>query len=406
MRDGLLSILELSRLTKRYGREVRALDEVELSVDAGTFLTLLGPSGSGKTTLLRVVAGLEAPTSGAVFIAGRPAGGVPPAERGVAMVFQEPALYPHLDVFENVAFGLRARRVGKLEVRRRVDEVTSLLRVDHVLDRRPERLSGGERQRAALARALVIQPRLLLLDEPFKGLDTPLREALRDELLRLHRRFGTTTVLVTHDQTEALAVGDRVAVLDRGRLLQHGTPREVYDEPACRFVARFVGSPPMNLIPVEMERVEDSIRLRVHKVVSQMPDETSWLAPLRHHRSRQVELGVRAENVRLATERAGSSAFLPLSGSVSRLEVRGHETLAHLDCEGMPLVLRLGAEKALSVGQRVSVRLEVSKASWFDPATGRRLLRTPQESPVTPGTSRVFERSLVKPGYLPARTDV
>ncbi|MGH2840585.1 MAG: ABC transporter ATP-binding protein, partial [Solirubrobacteraceae bacterium] len=244
-------MLVLDGLDKRYGA-VRALAGLSLSVRAGELMAVLGPSGSGKSTALRLIAGLEWADSGRVLIDGRDVTALAPGERDVAMVFQSFALLPHLSVAENVGFGLAARRTPAPEREHAVREAAEALELTGVLDRRPSELSGGERQRVALARALASRPRVLLMDEPLSNLDAPLRERARSQIRRLHAETGATVVYVTHDQSEALSLGQRVAVLDAGELRQVGEPETVYDRPADRFVARFVGSPPMNLVPAEV----------------------------------------------------------------------------------------------------------------------------------------------------------
>jgi multiple sugar transport system ATP-binding protein len=243
-----VAVVETRKLTKvfRKGGE-GAVNEVDLATADGEFLVFLGPSGSGKSTLLRMIAGLEEPTSGDVLIGGKVVTDLPPRERGIAMVFQSYALYPHLTVEKNIAFPLKAHGVPKDRRRERVEWAAGLLGIRHLLARRPRELSGGERQRVALARALVREPTVFLLDEPLSNLDAKLRASAREELTQFHERVGTTTIYVTHDQVEAMGMGDRIVVLDKGIVRQIGTPTEVYDEPADTFVATFLGSPPMNL---------------------------------------------------------------------------------------------------------------------------------------------------------------
>ena len=254
--------IELHQVSKAFAPGAPALDRVDLVIAEGERMVVLGPSGSGKTTLLRLIAGLETPDAGIIRIGGRDMAGVPPHRRDVSMVFQNPALYPHLSVFENLAFGLRARGVARDERRRRVHAVAEMLGVGRLLERRPAGLSGGERQRVALGRAVVREPRVLLLDEPFSNLDDPLRAALRGELVKLHRRFGSTVVHVTHDQSEALSLGQRLAVVHEGRIMQVDTPGGIYERPAHRFVASFVGSPGMNLVACEVVLGETTLQIR------------------------------------------------------------------------------------------------------------------------------------------------
>ena len=241
--------VEVANLIKQFdGGHVRAIDDVNLAIEEGEYLVLLGPSGCGKTTLLRTIAGLEQPTSGEVLIAGSVVNGLPPRVRKVAMVFQSYALYPHKTVFGNIVFPLKPEKLAKDERESKARWAAELLGIDQLLDRKPRQLSGGERQRVALARALVRAPHVFLLDEPLSNLDAKLRASARDELKRFQQRVGTTTVYVTHDQAEAMGLGDRIAVMDKGKLRQLGHPVEIYDDPADTFVATFIGSPPMNLV--------------------------------------------------------------------------------------------------------------------------------------------------------------
>ena len=244
-----MAVVETRKLTKVFKQgELGAVNEVDLETHEGEFLVFLGPSGSGKTTLLRMIAGLEQPTSGEILIGGKVVNDLTPRERRIAMVFQSYALYPHLSVYSNIAFPLKAQNVPKNLHKEKVEWASSLLGISGLLQRKPRELSGGERQRVALARAIVREPAVFLLDEPLSNLDAKLRHSAREELERFHRRVGTTTIYVTHDQVEAMAMGDRVMVLNKGVVRQLGTPREVYDDPADTFVATFLGSPPMNLM--------------------------------------------------------------------------------------------------------------------------------------------------------------
>ncbi len=244
-----MAVVETRKLTKTFRKgDVGAVRDVDLASREGEFLVLLGPSGSGKTTLLRMIAGLEAPTAGEILIGGAIVNDLTPRERRIAMVFQSYALYPHLSVFGNIVFPLKSQGVKKAERQKKADWAASLLGIGHLMDRKPRELSGGERQRVALARAIVREPSVFLLDEPLSNLDAKLRASAREELEQFQKRIGTTTIYVTHDQVEAMAMGDRVVVMDKGRVRQIGTPAEVYDEPADTFVATFLGSPPMNLV--------------------------------------------------------------------------------------------------------------------------------------------------------------
>jgi multiple sugar transport system ATP-binding protein len=271
-----MAVLETRKLTKYFSADQGAVNEVDLVTREGEFLVFLGPSGSGKSTLLRMIAGLEEPTSGRVLIGGRDVTPLAPRERRIAMVFQSYALYPHLTVRENIRFPLKAQKVPRDQHAPKVDWATQLLGIGHLLDRKPRQLSGGERQRVALARAIVREPELFLLDEPLSNLDAKLRASAREELELFHARVGTTTVYVTHDQVEAMAMGDRILVLNQGIVRQLGTPREVYDEPADTFVATFLGSPPMNLLETD----EVTIGFRPETLVP-APMVAERLLPLR-----------------------------------------------------------------------------------------------------------------------------
>jgi spermidine/putrescine transport system ATP-binding protein len=296
--DGLAAI-ELVSVVKEFtagGHDVRAVERVDLRIAEGEFFSLLGPSGCGKTTTLRMVAGFEEPTSGQILLHGRDVVGVPPFRRDVNMVFQQYALFPHMDVFENVAFGLRRKKVDKAEITRRVAEALALVELEGREKRRPRQLSGGQQQRVALARALVNRPRALLLDEPLGALDLKLRQAMQLELKRIQREVGITFVYVTHDQEEALTMSDRLVVMNAGRIEQLGSPRELYEHPATRFVANFIGT--SNILTGRLERRGDAWAL------SRLgPDQRVLVAEAGQAREGQdVELAVRPEKIVLRTE--------------------------------------------------------------------------------------------------------
>jgi multiple sugar transport system ATP-binding protein len=248
-----MAAIELQRLTKTYPGGVVAVDDVSLSIGDGEFIVLVGPSGCGKSTLLRLIAGLEEASRGSIAIGGSDVTQLAPRKRDVAMVFQSYALYPHMNVRQNIAYGLKVRRTPKDETKRRVEEVAALLGLEDLLERRPAQLSGGQRQRVAMGRAIVREPKAFLMDEPLSNLDAKLRVGMRASLSQLHARLGVTTVYVTHDQTEAMTLGQRVAVINDGRVLQCDTPQRLYDRPANVFVAAFIGTPAMNLVEASLE---------------------------------------------------------------------------------------------------------------------------------------------------------
>src|SRR5881296_2693395 len=322
-----MASVTLRRLSKVYDGGVQALHDLDLDVRDGELLVLLGPSGSGKTTVLRCIAGLEEPTSGDVVIGERVVTHDAPAARDVAMVFQTPALYPHLSVRENIAFPLEMRGVADGQVARRVAEAAARLGIEPVLDRMPDRLAEGERQRAALARAIVRGPQAFLFDEPLSRLDARLRTELRAELLSLHRALGATMIYVTHDQTEAMTMGQRIAVLHEGRLRQLGTPAEVYQRPADVFVARFFGTPGMNVLQGRGRAADKGRVIEAGSLV--IPVELSTYEG-------ELQLGIRPEYVGLCAVDQGV-------GNVDVLVVEplGSETLVHLNAGGQPLVARL-----------------------------------------------------------------
>jgi multiple sugar transport system ATP-binding protein len=282
-----MATVETRDVRKRFG-EVHAVDGVDLATKEGEFLVLLGPSGCGKTTLLRMIAGLEQPTSGKILIGGQMVNDLPPRARRIAMVFQSYALYPHMSVYKNIAFPLKAQGVAKAEIEGKVQWAAGLFGIDRLLQRKPRQLSGGERQRVALARAVVREPAVFLLDEPLSNLDAKLRASARDELQQFQRRIATTTIYVTHDQIEAMGLGDRIAVMQGGRVRQLGTPAEVYGEPADTFVAGFLGSPPMNIL----ERPDGLVGFRPeHFLPKAARDDGTRLAVFAFRVTRQEYLG-------------------------------------------------------------------------------------------------------------------
>jgi len=354
-----MASVTLRRLSKSFDRTSQpALQELTLEVRDGEFLVLLGPSGCGKTTALRCIAGLDEPTDGQIMIGERDVTHLAPAARDVAMVFQNYALYPHLTVRENIAFALEMRRVSKADIARRVQETAERLGLGELLARRPAQLSGGQRQRVALGRAIVRSPQAFLFDEPLSNLDARLRVEMRAELLKLHRALGATMVYVTHDQVEAMTMGQRIAVLQEGRLRQVGTPGEVYERPADVFVARFVGSPGMNVLHGSAVERKGAMRIDCGGGLS-VPVALSEFEG-------QVQLGVRPEHVGLcgAGEGAGDADVLVV-------EPLGAETLVHLDAGGQALVARLPGLFDVRVGDRVGVRFDRQRLHFFDASGGR-----------------------------------
>ena len=337
----------------------QAVGDLSLEVRDGEFFVLLGPSGCGKTTVLRCIAGLEAPSAGAILIDNRDVTALSPGDRDVAMVFQGHALYPHLSVRGNIAFGLEVRGVAAAEIARRVEQVAQRLGLTGALERRPVALSGGERQRVALARAIVREPRVFLYDEPLAHLDPTQRAELRAELRELHRGLGVTVVYVTHDQVEAMTMGERIAVLAGGRLRQLGSPADVYGRPADVFVARFIGNPGMNVLKG---------RGRGTGRGGGVVDCGTWsiAVPLEHYEG-EIHLGVRPEHVRLSAPDQGAAA-----ADVRAVEPLGADTLIHLDAGGHPIIARLAGFPDFRPGDRVGITLDRHHLHLFD-AAGERL---------------------------------
>ncbi|MDB5352232.1 MAG: ATPase component of ABC-type sugar transporter [Planctomycetota bacterium] len=364
--------IEIAGVSRRFGTGHAALDGLHLIISIHELLTVVGPSGSGKSTLLRLVAGLDKPDSGTITIDGRDAGALGPQERDAALVFQNQAPFPYLNGRENLAFGAKARHVPLAEVRDRVDSIADFLGLEDCLGRMPATMSGGEKQRLALGRALVRRPSLLLLDEPFSNLDTPLRVYLRAKLAEAHRRFGMTTVLVTHDQEEALAMGDRVAVLNEGRLEQLGRGRDLYDRPANRFVAGFIGNPPMGCLPVDLELRGEAVVLVFPHGGKVEVDSPACAAVLRASGRSSLHLGLRPEHLHLVQD--GSLSSGPeLSMRVLSVEDRGLDRIARLGRPPEEFWIRLPPGHEPGLDDAVQVHMDLEKASWFDQRNGSRL---------------------------------
>ena len=356
--------VELCDVTKRYGA-VEACSGVNLRVPDGAFVTLLGPSGCGKSTTLNMIAGLEEITTGEIRMDGERVNDLTPYERDVAMVFQQYALYPHMTTAENIGFTLKLRRRPKAEIAAKVGAVAELLELSPYLDRLPRELSGGQQQRVALGRAIVREPRVFLFDEPFSNLDAALRLKMRAEIKLLHSRLGVTSIFVTHDQEEALSISDRIAVMRAGRVEQYGTPEEVYARPATTYVARFIGSPPMDILAGETIVADGAMAYRVGAAAFPLPART--VAELRTLPAGGVDLGVRAEHVLLTTAADGVAA------TVQVVQPLGPSTVVTAGWEGGALTARVPGIAAYPAGARVGLRLDAAGVLFFDRATGQLL---------------------------------
>lgn len=358
----------LDRLRKVYPNGFVGVDDASFEIADGELLVLVGPSGCGKSTLLRMIAGLEQISSGELRIGERLVNEVAPKDRDIAMVFQSYALYPHMSVAENLGFGLKLRGTGKAEIERRVREAAGMLELESLLDRKPAALSGGQRQRVALGRALVRQPQVFLLDEPLSNLDAKLRASTRVEISRLHRQLGTTMVYVTHDQIEAMTLGQRIVVLDKGRIQQIDTPMGLYSRPANLFVATFLGSPKMNLLRGEVVE-DDGLRLRVGEGVElALRPEAGMVERVRAYLGRPLTVGLRPEDMSLAQASPGRLAAL-----VEAVEPVGNEAFLDLDCGGSDLILRVPPRDLPKVGDTVHLGYVAEQMHYFDPESGASL---------------------------------
>jgi multiple sugar transport system ATP-binding protein len=356
--------IEFRNVSKHFGGTC-VVDDLSLEIRDGEFVVLLGPSGCGKTTTLRMLAGLETVTSGDINIGGERVNDVPTQHRDLAMVFQSYALYPHMTIAENIGYPLRVRKIEKNERAERVNRVAAMLEIQSLLERKPRQLSGGERQRVALARAIVREPRAYLMDEPLSNLDARLRVQMRGELKRLQHQLGTTTIYVTHDQAEAMTLASRVAVMRKGRLQQFDTPMNIYNQPANRFVAEFVGSPSMNFVEGRVDQasgtfINDSLRI---------PLNASQLGQLSGQS--QLTMGIRPEHIQVLAEPHDGA----IAASVYVTELMGNETFVFLSVGQNRLIARAPADFRAEVESKVWLRLASEKAHFFDLASGTNVLQ-------------------------------
>jgi multiple sugar transport system ATP-binding protein len=359
----------LDRLRKVYPNGFVGVDDATFAIGDGELLVLVGPSGCGKSTLLRMIAGLETITSGELHIGDRVVNDIAPKDRDIAMVFQSYALYPHMTVAENLGFGLKLRGAKKDEIARRVRESAQMLELEPLLDRKPAALSGGQRQRVALGRALVRQPQVFLLDEPLSNLDAKLRASTRVEIARLHRKLGTTMVYVTHDQVEAMTLGQRIVVLDKGRIQQIDTPMALYNRPANLFVATFLGSPKMNLLRGEVVAQGDALALRIGEGAELPLHPEPELAPVvRGYVGRTLTVGLRPEDLFLSEPGPGR-----LPATVETIEPVGNEAFLNLSCGGSEMVLRVPPRDLPAVGATVHLGHNPEHMHYFDREDGRSL---------------------------------
>ena len=368
-----MGFLDIRNVTKSYGN-VEVLHRVDIAVEEGEFLVLVGPSGCGKSTLLNMIAGLEGITGGEIAIKGRVVNGVHPSRRNIAMVFQSYALYPNMTVGQNMTFGLEMHGVPKPEREKALAEVAKLLQIDHLLDRKPGQLSGGQRQRVAMGRALVRNPDVFLFDEPLSNLDAKLRVDMRTEIKKLHQKLKTTIVYVTHDQIEAMTLSTRIAVMNKGFVQQLGTPKEIYDTPANVFVATFMGSPAMNIVPAKVI-LRDGQPHAALTDADGTPQHLRFSQDLRAWEGRDILLGIRPEAI---TDPEGadrkSGNIVSLRNRVTVTEPAGADTFVTMTLSGKDAIARMRADANVAAGQVFDFAVNMEKAVAFDPETEKRII--------------------------------
>ncbi|MDB6124708.1 MAG: transporter related [Pedosphaera sp.] len=350
------------------GESIPAVSNLNLVVEDKEFLVLVGPSGCGKTTTLRLIAGLEEVTSGTISIDGRVINSVLPKDRDIAMVFQNHALYPHMTTYENMTFGLEVRKLPKQEIDQRVRDAAEMLGLIECLDRKPEALSGGQRQRVALGRAIVRKPKVFLFDEPLSNLDAPMRLQMRKDLRKLHAQLGCTMIYVTHDQTEAMSLGDRIAVMNSGTLQQVAAPNQVYHHPANMFVAKFIGSPPMNFFEGTIEQSNGGISFTASQAFT-VGLEKSIAARLTEYSGKKIILGLRPEHIMDSAHSPSSPAEWNVEATVEFIEPIGAETHLHLSSGEHSFIARVQATDTYTQQQKLSLVFDMRQPHFFDPKT-------------------------------------
>ena len=364
-----MATVTFDHVTKKYG-DVLAVNDLNLEIQDGEFMVLVGPSGCGKTTSLRMIAGLEDITAGALRIGAKVVNDVPPKDRDIAMVFQSYALYPHMTVFDNLAFGLKLRKVPKQEITRRVNEAAAILSLEKLLQRKPKELSGGQRQRVALGRAIVREPAVFLMDEPLSNLDAKLRVQTRAEIARLHQRMGTTFVYVTHDQVEAMTMGSRIAVMSDGLLQQVGTPQQLYDQPVNRFVAGFIGSPSMNFTDVSLNGTGEGAKLDSSDgIVVPLPGRLREAVGATT--GRKLVAGFRPEHIEIGTTTAPAATF---RANAEVVEYLGNEELLHVVAGTREIVAVVASSHHVRPGDVLDLYVPLDKVHLFDAESGASLV--------------------------------
>jgi multiple sugar transport system ATP-binding protein len=361
--------VSLRKVIKEYDVGVQAVKGIDLEIADQEFVVLVGPSGCGKSTTLRMIAGLEEISDGEIWIGGGLVNDVPPRDRDIAMVFQNYALYPHMSVFDNMAFGLKLRKLAKTEIKRRVDEAARILDIQVLLDRKPKALSGGQRQRVAMGRAIVRNPKVFLFDEPLSNLDAKLRVQMRTEIKKLHQTVHNTIVYVTHDQVEAMTLADRVVVMNHGVIEQVGPPQELYHHPATRFVAGFIGSPAMNFLPVRLQNGGGGISVQLANGTA-LPMPASRAGRYDGYNGKEMLLGIRPEHL-FEWHDASKPGVTRLDAPVDVVEPMGMETLVHFFIEGTPVIARVDPSTRAEPGQMIPLSADLNHMHLMEPETGR-----------------------------------
>ena len=363
-----MASVSYSHVLKRFG-DFTALNDLDIQIEDKEFLVLVGPSGCGKTTALRCLAGLEEVTDGQVLIGNKVVNDIPPKDRDIAMVFQSYALYPHMTVYDNMAFGLKLRKVPKAEIQKRVEEAAGTLGIDHLLKRRPRELSGGQRQRVALGRAIVREPKVFLFDEPLSNLDAKLRVQTRSEISKLHLRLQTTFIYVTHDQTEAMTMATRIAVMNKGVLQQLDSPQNLYDHPSNLFVAGFIGSPAMNFFPCHMRKDGNNLFVDSGEFAVKVPETIA--ASLNSYVGKEMIMGVRPEDVHNPEFSPSGINAEPIEAKVDVTELMGNEILLYMLAGSNSFVARVDPRSSYQMGDEVQLVFNMDYFHIFDPSEDR-----------------------------------
>jgi len=360
----------LKNVSKIYDGGNKVVTDANFKVEDKEFVVLVGPSGCGKTTTLRMIAGLEEITSGEIFIDGKLVNNLPPKDRDIAMVFQNYALYPHMTVYENMAFGLKLKKVDKKEIETRVNEAAKILGLEKYLDRKPKALSGGQRQRVAVGRAIVRKPKVFLFDEPLSNLDAKLRVQMRTEISKLHKQLGATMIYVTHDQTEAMTMGDRIVIMKDGIINQVDTPMNLYNKPINQFVAGFIGSPAMNFIDVHLKS-ENVISSKDGKIKFSLTFEQK--DHLKDNLDKEIILGIRPEDIRLQNDLKNS---IEIEVLIDVTEPMGNETFIYFEIEQNPFIARVKPIKDLKSNERINLYIDPTSIYLFDKTSGKNIFHT------------------------------